>query len=183
MLKNETKISYALALLDIAKEKGHIKEFYKESNILIEVLDEQLEFQKILDSFSLDDDSKMKIIDKTFKGFDISFINTIKILSLKNNFKCFREILNYLIDYLQNILNIKKCIVYSTTKISEPKMKKIKKKLEDEYGKEINLKNLIDKELIGGFKIVIDSTVIENSVSQDLDLLKKELKFKKEGSE
>ena len=62
-------------------------------------------------------------------------------------------------------------------------MKKIKKKLEDEYGKEINLKNLIDKELIGGFKIVIDSTVIENSVSQDLDLLKKELKFKKEGSE
>ena len=116
MLKNETKIGYALALLDIAKEKKKTKEFYKESNILIEVLDEQLEFQKILDSFSLDDDSKMKIIDKTFKGFDISFINTIKILSLKNNFKCFREILNYLIDYLQNILNIKKRIHIKTTR-------------------------------------------------------------------
>ena len=183
MLKNETKIGYALALLDIAKEKKKTKEFYKESNILIDILDEQLEFQKILDSFSLDDDSKMKIIDKTFKGFNISFINTIKILSLKNNFKHFREILNYLIEHLQNILNIKKCIVYSTKKIPEAKLKKIQQKLEKEYGKEINLKNLIDKELIGGFKIVIDSTVIENSVSQDLDLLKKELKFKKEGSE
>ena len=62
-------------------------------------------------------------------------------------------------------------------------MKKIQKKLEKEYGIEINLKNLIDKELIGGFKIVMDSIVIENSINQDLDLLKKELKFKKEGSE
>lgn len=183
MLKNDTKIGYALALLDIAKEKRKTKEFYTESNILIDILDEQVEFQKILDSFVLDDDYKMKIINETFKGFNIFFINTIKILSLKNNFKHFREILNYLVDYLQNILNIKKCIVYSTKKISEAKMKKIQKKLEKEYGIEINLKNLIDKELIGGFKIVMDSIVIENSISQDLDLLKKELKFKKEGSE
>ncbi|MBD5423184.1 MAG: F0F1 ATP synthase subunit delta [Mycoplasma sp.] len=177
MLKNELKIGYSLAILDIAKEEKKIKEIYNQSNILLNVLDEQNEFVEILDS-SIDEKTKSKLIEKTFKNIHWSLINVAQMLAFKNNFKYFKDILKKLIKYLQDILQIEQGIVYSVKRISETNLKKLEAKLTKEFNKKISLKNLIDKELIGGFKIVIGSVVIEDSVKSDLALIKKSLVLK-----
>ena len=100
----------------------------------------------------------------------------------KNNFKYFKDILNKLNKYLQDILKIEQGIIYSTEKLTSVKIKKIEEKVSKELDKKITLKNLIDKELIGGFKIVVGSIVIEDSVKSELRAMKDSLIFNsKEG--
>lgn len=173
MIRSETKIGYSLALLDIAKEEKKIKEIYKQVNIIFSNLDDEPEFVKILDSSSLDNNEKFNIIDKTFKGFHWSLVNTMKLLAETNRVKILKDILTHLIKQLQELLNIKKGIIYSTIKLSRNEIKKIEDKLTQQFDTEINLVNLIDKELIGGFKVELGSFIIDESIRYELQSISK----------
>ena len=181
MIKNEVKIGYALALLDIAKEEKITKKIYLQINQIIESLEKNEEFVLLLDS-NIQQAKKEKLIKNVFKNIHWSLRNVAMILMIKNNFKYFKDILNKLNKYLQDILKIEQGIIYSTEKLTSVKIKKIEEKVSKELGKKITLKNLIDKELIGGFKIVVGSIVIEDSVKSELKAMKDSLIFNsKEG--
>lgn len=181
MIKNEVKIGYALALLDIAKEEKITKKIYLQINQIIESLEKNEEFVLLLDS-NIQQAKKEKLIKNVFKNIHWSLTNVAMILMIKNNFKYFKDILNKLNKYLQDILKIEQGIIYSTEKLTSVKIKKIEEKVSKELGKKITLKNLIDKELIGGFKIVVGSIVIEDSVKSELKAMKDSLIFNlKEG--
>lgn len=181
MIKNEVKIGYALALLDIAKEEKITKKIYLQINQIIESLEKNEEFVLLLDS-NIQQSKKEKLIKNVFKNIHWSLTNVAMILMIKNNFKYFKDILNKLNKYLQDILKIEQGIIYSTEKLTSVKIKKIEEKVSKELDKKITLKNLIDKELIGGFKIVVGSIVIEDSVKSELKAMKDSLIFNsKEG--
>lgn len=181
MIKNEVKIGYALALLDIAKEEKITKKIYLQINQIIESLEKNEEFVLLLDS-NIQQAKKEKLIKNVFKNIHWSLTNVAMILMAKNNFKYFKDILNKLNKYLQDILKIEQGIIYSTEKLTSVKIKKIEEKVSKELDKKITLKNLIDKELIGGFKIVVGSIVIEDSVKSELKAMKDSLIFNsKEG--
>ena len=181
MIKNEVKIGYALALLDIAKEEKITKKIYLQINQIIESLEKNEEFVLLLDS-NIQQSKKEKLIKNVFKNIHWSLTNVAMILMTKNNFKYFKDILNKLNKYLQDILKIEQGIIYSTEKLTSVKIKKIEEKVSKELDKKITLKNLIDKELIGGFKIVVGSIVIEDSVKSELRAMKDSLIFNsKEG--
>lgn len=181
MIKNEVKIGYALALLDIAKEEKITKKIYLQINQIIESLEKNEEFVLLLDS-NIEQAKKEKLIKNVFKNIHWSLTNVAMILMTKNNFKYFKDILNKLNKYLQHILKIEQGIIYSTEKLTSVKIKKIEEKVSKELDKKITLKNLIDKELIGGFKIVVGSIVIEDSVKSELKAMKDSLIFNsKEG--
>ena len=181
MIKNEVKIGYALALLDIAKEEKITKKIYLQINQIIESLEKNEEFVLLLDS-NIEQAKKEKLIKNVFKNIHWSLTNVAMILMTKNNFKYFKDILNKLNKYLQDILKIEQGIIYSTEKLTSVKIKNIEEKVSKELSKKITLKNLIDKELIGGFKIVVGSIVIEDSVKSELRAMKDSLIFNsKEG--
>ncbi len=179
MIKNEVKIGYALALLEIAKEEKITKKIYLQVNQIIESLDENNEFSSLLDS-NIQQLEKEKIIKKVFKNIHWSLVNVALILVSKNNFKYFKDILNKLNKYLQDILKIEQGIIYSVEKLTPVKLKKIEEKISQELNKKITLKNLIDKELIAGFKVVVGSIVIEDSVKSELKAIKNSLIFNSE---
>ena len=181
MIKNEVKIGYALALLDIAKEEKITKKIYLQINQIIESLEKNEEFVLLLDS-NIEQAKKEKIIKNVLKNIHWLLTNVAMILMTKNNFKYLKDILNKLNKYLQDILKIEQGIIYSTEKLTSVKIKKIEEKVSKELDKKITLKNLIDKELIGGFKIVVGSIVIEDSVKSELKAMKDSLIFNsKEG--
>lgn len=178
MFKNEMISGYSLAILDlIQEEENGAKKVYPQVVEIKDILEENLEFEQILDS-SLADEDKMKIITESFSQTHWSLINVAQMLALKKHFKYFKNILNNLVKHLQDLLQIEQGTIFSTQKINTLKLTKIEKKLSLDLGKQITLKNLIDHELIGGFKIVLGSIIIEDSVESQLNLLKKELIFK-----
>ena len=124
MIKNEVKIGYALALLDIAKEEKITKKIYLQINQIIESLEKNEEFVLLLDS-NIEQAKKEKLIKNVFKNIHWSLTNVAMILMIKNNFKYFKDILNKLNKYLQDILKIEQGIIYSTEKLTSVKIKKI----------------------------------------------------------
>ena len=171
----QRKIGFALALLEIAHEEKKEQIFYNQSKLIIETLEQDLEMIKFFDDQFITFERKQQIIDKAFRGIHWSIRNTLMLLIQKQEFKNTILIFNELIKQLSQILNIKEAIIYSTEKITESKLLKIKKKLEHEFKSKVFLKNYIDKELLGGFRITIDDIVIENSIKLDLEDLKMSL--------
>ena len=90
MIKNEVKIGYALALLDIAKEEKITKKIYLQINQIIESLEKNEEFVLLLDS-NIQQAKKEKLIKNVFKNIHWSLTNVAMILMITNNFKIYGE--------------------------------------------------------------------------------------------
>lgn len=103
----------------------------------------------------------------------------LKILIQQNEVSLLRRIIAHYFKLANRELGIKNAIIYSAFSIPELKLKKIKDKLETKYGFQINLHHQIDEDLISGFKIVIDSNVIEQSYDLDLKKIETLLKEKR----
>ncbi|MGL6125445.1 MAG: F0F1 ATP synthase subunit delta [Metamycoplasmataceae bacterium] len=178
MSRNENLIGYSLALFSIAKDENKVKEYLRDAKILYEsflTFDYHM-FFNILSSKKISQAKKEKIIDTTFKKLDKYFLNFLKLLVLKNKFHLIKNIINLFINHCYDYLNIKEGIVYSSWPLSVLNLKEIEKKLSSQFNCKVSLKNLIDKELISGIKIIFDNTIIENSVISDLQQISKILR-------
>lgn len=172
---SESIRGYSLALLEISKEEKKIETFYNQIKIIFQTFENNPEIISILDSLSIDQESKEKIIDKSYKGLDINLINTFKLLASKNQFKHCKDILKNLRAFLQNELNIKEGIVYSIEKLTPSLIKKLEKKISSQLNSKVSLMNYIDKSLIGGFKVIVDDIIIEDSIKSYLETMKQNL--------
>lgn len=175
MISKQSRVGFAIAIFELSKELKKEKKIYNEIKIIRDVLNENQEFISLIDNSSILFSQKEKIILETFHSMDEILINTMLLLTENNRFNFMIEISNLLISQLQNELNIKEGIVYSTFKLKETQLKKLEKKIGLKFGAKVSLKNYIDKELIGGFKIVIDDIIIEDSIKSDLKDLKNNL--------
>ena len=66
--------------------------------------------------------------------------------------------------------------ITSNTELSKDKLNSIKDSLAKKLDKQINIKNDVDGNLIGGVQLRIGNTIIDNSLSNKLNKLKNNLK-------
>jgi len=67
-------------------------------------------------------------------------------------------------------------VVISAFKLSQQKLTEIEDQLVLLLEKPVAIKNVVDKTILGGFKIIINTKVIDNSLKGQLDQLKIEFK-------
>lgn len=180
MMSKQSKIGFSIAMFDLIKEEKKTKKIYEEVKVISEVLDENDDYIQMLNSSSVPFEKKEKEIMTAFKKADYIIKNTMLILAKNNSFSFIKDILKQLISLLQKELNIQEGIVYSTIKLSGKDIKKLELKVTKILDTKVTLVNYIDKELIGGFKIVIGDIVIEDSIKADLNDLKQSLLYKGE---
>ena len=63
----------------------------------------------------------------------------------------------------------------SSQELSDGDIKKIKDEITENFGSKINLKYIVDKNLLAGMKIKIGSLMIDNSLKNKLLKLRKEM--------
>jgi len=113
---------------------------------------------------------------KSINKVDSTYLtNYIKVI-LKNNrsyylYKILKETIYRFDDYL----NIETGTIYSTYKFDKESKKRIIQALENHLNKKIYLKEVIDTNLIGGFRIVLKNDVYDSSVLRFVHNLKKKL--------
>ena len=66
--------------------------------------------------------------------------------------------------------------IYSAIPLSEEQLAKFEEQMSALLHKQIKLRNIVDKELIGGIKIQVDGKMIDKSLRADLDGLLRSLK-------
>lgn len=169
---NELYNRYAFALLDIAKEENKIKEFHDEILSLVTILKRNPEIAHLLGSYFVSSDEKETIVTKVFSVFSTEVINFIRVI-IKNGravylYDIFKETLFRFDDYL----GIERGIVYSTVPLDAKTIIKIKKSIENNTGKTIEIKNVIDPDLIGGIRVVLKNDIYDASIKNKVDALK-----------
>ena len=172
---NEIACRYANGLYSIALDANKVNVWQEEIKTIHKLLLENREFLDVLSSAFLSLKDKEEMLDKTLKGVDQNVINLIKLL-VKNHRE--RYILDTLLAYnsLANQLRgVKEGLIYSTYRLDDKTLEKIKNKIKEVEGQDVDLINVIDPTLIGGVRVVIDGHIYDGSIKSHLAKLKESL--------
>ena len=177
MAKQVTK-TYADALFQLAVEENKVDDLFEEVKILIEVLHENEDLNKIMCHPKVDKDEKIATVKEIFSGRASNelcgFINQIVV---NNRYEEIDGILSCFIDEVKEYKKIGVAYVVTPTALNDGLRAKVEQKLLDTTGyTKMEMHYDVDKSLIGGMKIRIGDKVVDSSISTKLNELAKELR-------
>lgn len=163
---------YAVALFDLANEKQEQKKYHTATRLVLDVLVDNEDLIKVLNSTRLDRENKKEIIEKTFKKDVPAFMLNAMLLMIDNNsfniaidnFKALNKMFN---DHFK----IAQGTIYTTVLLPKTQVAKIEKAMEAKLKMSVELVNKIDHEIIGGIKVVIGDKVFDMTVSSQIEEL------------
>ena len=173
---NDLYSRYAIAFVELAKEsKLDLYSLRNETNVLTQIFKKESRFRRFLSINSIKLESKYEVIDNVFKGFNHLLFNFIKLIVSKNRSAFIYDILKETLKEFDSYLTIEKGVVYSSTKLSEENLNKLKKALEKKINKTLDLTNVVDESIIGGFKICLENSIYDSTINTRLNKLKETL--------
>ncbi len=177
-------VRYANALLNIAKEKGKIKETKQDINSLVEFFASNEDINAYLKSYFVEEEAKYQLVDKICKDASLKELSAfIKILIKKHRFNKFKEIANEFIKEANEELGISEGFVYSTTKLTKEQISKIEDAISKKLNHKVELVNRIDDRLIGGVKVVVHDHVFDGSLKNKIETMKNNLSERRMSNE
>ena len=172
---NEIASRYASGLYSIALEQNKVNVWQEEIKTIHKLFLENREFLDVLSSAFLPLNEKEEMLDNTLKGVDPNVVNLIKLL-VKNH----RQ--RYILDTFQaynslanGLRGVKEGLIYSTYRLDDKTLEKIKQKIKEIEKCDVDLINIIDPTLIGGMRVVIDGHIYDGSIKSYLEKLKTSL--------
>lgn len=172
---------YALALFSLAQQEKKLIKTKEQSLLVIEALEENLEYVSMLNSKSFDADTKHELITKGFsKKVSKNILNFLLIISDRSKMNLAIPVLRKLVKLINQQEGIQEGVVYSTTNLTPAELTKITNKTSKMLGKKVTLVNKLDVKLISGIQIVVQDEVIEDSVNSRYEQLRNELLQRKE---
>lgn len=171
---------YAIALLSIAKEENKIKEYVLEVENLVEIFEKNKDLVLLLKDHGLSKDEKKETISLCFEGKINEFIlNLLYVLVDNKRGGYILDVCNEFVRIGLNELNIKRGIVYSTIKLTKTQLKGMKSKISKMLNANVTLRNVIDENLLGGFKVQVEDYILDDSMKNRLEKLKETITLKK----
>ena len=161
---------YAKSLLDLATEKGQLEQVYKDILYLQQLTIESRDFLNLLRSPVIKADKKIKVVDAITSG-KINPLTTafIQLMINKAREGLLPEIITSFIGQYKELKGIQ--IVKLTTAV--PVSDAVKKEIIAQVKKTADIQNLeleevVDPNIIGGFILQTGDKLIDASVSYDL---------------
>ena len=173
---SRVSIRYAKALFSLALEEKKldiIANDLKEIEKLIEVNDQ---FRNFISSPLISSVKHIELVKNIFSGkVDALTINFLELISKKKRFNQLPEILIAFNELSLQYHNQLYAEITSAVALDDQQLDAIKSNLEAMTSKSIILKTKEDKTLIGGFKVMVEGLIIDNSVQYQLLKLKEKL--------
>ena len=166
---------FANAYLSLAIEKNNIDEVVSSNKVLLELLSDE-ELQKTLESEFISKGEKEKLLKQIFPFLSEDYLNFLFVINDYHCMKYLPKIIKRLDILVNNYINVSHGVVYSYDALSENEISKLEKQLTLKYHYQVHLKNIIDKTLLGGIKIVVNNQELDYSLLKKFNGLKQSLK-------
>jgi F-type H+-transporting ATPase subunit delta len=168
---------YAQAVFNVARAESMVDQVEDELRQLKDEITNNLELKKNLTDPSIENYEKIKVMleilgddaSKAIKSFAAMMVILDAIDSFEQTYKDFVELANQ----LKRQVSIE---VISVIELDKEILNEIKENVDKKTGLDVRIKNVLDKNIIGGIVIKIGDKVIDLSIKDKLDDLKNKLK-------
>ena len=177
---NQIAQTYAEALFSLGLEEKKLTKLQDEGKALSEIIHDNEDFLLLFDSRFMSREERQDIASKILKDFDEDIVNFVKVLITNNRTNYIKDVLEAFNSLCNEYKGVKEGLIYSAFPLDKETINKIKNKISQIEGMDVELISRIDPSLIGGVKVVINSHVYDGSIKNQLekmqiDLLGKEL--------
>jgi F-type H+-transporting ATPase subunit delta len=168
---------YAQAVFNVARAENMVDQVEDELRQLKDEITNNLELKKNLTDPSIENYEKIKVMleilgddgSKAIKSFAAMMVILDAIDSFEQTYKDFVELANQ----LKRQVSIE---VISVIELDKEILNEIKENVDKKTGLDVRIKNVLDKNIIGGIVIKIGDRVIDLSIKDKLEDLKNKLK-------
>ena len=164
---------YSEAIYEIAKEEKVVDDYIQLSLALINISNDNQQVFNFLSSREITIEKKKELIKEITCDYEF-YTNWLNILVESGRSKYIRQYIEELINIHNKAQGIIKGHAYTTTPLDENLLKELEESSSKKIGKKVMLVNKIDKEIIGGIKLVIEDDVWDNTIKNKLKQLLKE---------
>ncbi len=167
---------YAKAIYELAHENNKTKVFSECFMAVSETAIKNNQFMEIMTSPVINKQEKKDIIKKVYSSLDEEFIRFLYVIIDHNRFSIIKEIY----DEYENLIlidkNIIKAQIFSAKELNKNQMDEVIKALETRYkNKKIEAENIINPELIGGIRVLVNNESVDLSLKNSLSKLKESI--------
>lgn len=164
---------YAEAIFEIAKEENNLIDYKEKAKELDKLIDRNLihflSIRKVLK------EEKKSCIREWFKDYPLMFTHLMCLLVDENRTNYLKDILKCFVSKCNDELNIKEVKVYTARSLQDNSRKEIINAIKNKYKSDVELIEILDESLVSGIKVNIDGKVIDTSLRNRIDQMKKEL--------
>ena len=165
---------YALALYTVAEEKGKVEEYLSDLREIVAVMKDDLEFLKIIKHPLISTSAKKKMFIKIFKGkIDEDLLSFLLILIEKDRILFTGQKLSEMEKIHLERNNTLLVEVKTVIPLLEMQRENLRTKLQNMYDKKIIFDEKIEKKILGGVYIRVGDDVIDGTIKNKLDEMKK----------
>ena len=174
---NDSKISvrYSKALFELALEKNVLDKVLDDIKLLYE-LSRMPEIKEMLESPVVPPTTKKEVLcgllDGKVEDITLSFVDLV----IKNGRETyFPAIARRFLYTFKNYRGITESTITTAVKLDDKVVKEIKDFIAKKFNTTVDLKEKVDKDIIGGFILRVDDNYIDASVKNKLKIIEKEL--------
>ena len=167
---------YAAALFELAKEENKFVRLEEEAAVLVKELRDNPDFEKLMGHPGINPEEKTDFIRTAFEGMDEELSGCLSLIFTRGRGDMLGDILTCYIEMSRLHRNIVRAEIVSAVPLSKAKLDRLVDVLEKKLGKKIEPVVSVDAGLIGGLKVTVCGHMIDSSISNGLQELKKLLR-------
>lgn len=168
----ETTKEYAVALFTLATETNQAQDFSEQLVKIGNVIEENPDYIKFLDSPAIPLSERLLAIDKAFENYPEYIISFLKILIENRRITHLQGCIKEFNELLKLSENRAVATVYYVEPLNDQQKDALIEKLCKVSGKNVEATYIQDKSLIGGIKVVLDDKTIDGSIAHRLNKTK-----------
>lgn len=163
--------TYGEALFSLAVEENKVDALYQEAKTVIQLLEENTDFVKLLTHPKIAKEEKAGIIEQTFKGKVMDELTgLLNMVVLKGHSKEISAILLYFTEQVKEYKKIGTAYVTTAVELNDKQKADIVAKLiETTSYEEMEMHYAVDSSLIGGMLIRIGDRIVDSSIKTKLN--------------
>lgn len=175
---NDSKISvrYARALFQLALEKNLLDEVFQDMKFLGEVCSLP-EMKDLLESPIVVPSKKVQVFQGILDNKVQEITKSLIDLVVKNGREAFLPaIIRRFLHEIKTHKGVTESTITTAVKLDDKVVKQVESFISDTFKTKVDLKQNIDKEIIGGFILRVEDAYVDASVKSKLRAIEKELK-------
>ncbi|HEX7363873.1 MAG TPA: ATP synthase F1 subunit delta [Dehalococcoidia bacterium] len=165
---------YAQAIFEIALEGNKLKEWQSNLTKVVKLTQDE-EFDGLAENPKVPFDLKEKLVEEKLGKTSPMLLNLVYLLISKGKLRMAGQISEEYDRLLNEHYGIKTAEVTTAVQLDSTEAEKLEKQLESLVGKKVTMKLKVNPAILGGFIARIDDSMIDGSIRNRLETLKKRL--------